>query len=85
MFPSLYRYRLYRQSLHSKSLLHVQVTALGQPSLLERVSASLVAIHNMFKTFDADLDGVITRADFEKVTSASSVCYRSSSVYFVIP
>lgn len=49
----------------------MQVTALGQPSLLERVSASLVAIHNMFKTFDADLDGVITRADFEQVTDAT--------------
>lgn len=45
----------------------VQVTALGQPKLLERVSASLVAIQNLFRTFDADLDGVITREDFETV------------------
>ena len=43
------------------------MTALGQPKLLERVSASLVAIHNLFRTFDADLNGVITRDEFEKV------------------
>lgn len=43
------------------------MTALGQPKLLERVSASLVAIQNMFRTFDANLDGVISRDDFEKV------------------
>ena len=48
------------------------MTALGQPQLLERVSASLVAIQQMFLTFDADLDGVITRADFEKVGTDSN-------------
>lgn len=45
----------------------VKVTALGQPKLLERVSASLVAVHNLFRRFDEDLNGVITREEFEKV------------------
>lgn len=44
-----------------------QVTALGQPKLLERVSNSLVAVHNLFRRFDEDLNGVVTRDEFEMV------------------
>ncbi len=44
-----------------------QMTALGQPKLLERVSASLVAIRDLFAIFDADLNGVVTRGEFDKV------------------
>ena len=44
-----------------------QVTALGQPKLLERVSDSLVSVHNLFRRFDEDLNGVVTRDEFEKV------------------
>lgn len=47
----------------------IKITALGQPKLLERVSASLVAVHNLFRRFDADLNGVITRDEFEQVYS----------------
>jgi proline dehydrogenase len=45
----------------------VKVTALGQPKLLERVSDSLVSVHNLFRRFDEDLNGVVTRDEFEKV------------------
>jgi hypothetical protein len=55
-----------------------QVTALGQPKLLERVSDSLNAVHNLFRRFDEDLNGVVTRDEFEKVRhatwSVSSAC-----------
>mmetsp|Transcript_5093 Transcript_5093/g.14616 ORF Transcript_5093/g.14616 Transcript_5093/m.14616 type:complete len:636 (-) Transcript_5093:748-2655(-) len=47
----------------------VKVTALGQPKLLERVSNSLVAVHNLFRRFDEDLNGVVTRDEFEMVYS----------------
>jgi hypothetical protein len=52
------------------SLPCLQVTALGQPKLLERVSDSLNAVHNLFRRFDEDLNGVVTRDEFEKVGSA---------------
>lgn len=48
----------------------LQVTALGQPKLLERVSDSLVSVHNLFRRFDEDLNGVVTRDEFEKVLCA---------------
>jgi hypothetical protein len=48
----------------------LQVTALGQPKLLERVSDSLNAVHNLFRRFDEDLNGVVTRDEFEKVSFA---------------
>ena len=44
------------------------MTALGQPKLLERVSDSLNAVHNLFRRFDEDLNGVVTRDEFEKVS-----------------
>ena len=45
----------------------VQVTALGQPKLLERVSNSLIAVQHLFRRFDHDLNGVVTRDEFEMV------------------
>ncbi len=48
------------------------MTALGQPKLLERVSASLVAIRDLFAIFDADLNGVVTRGEFDKVRCSPS-------------
>ena len=43
------------------------MTALGQPKLLERVSASLTAIRDLFAIFDADLNGIVTRGEFDRV------------------
>ena len=48
----------------------VQITALGNPKLLERVAAGLMAIRNMFSQFDVDMNNVITREEFIKVTVA---------------
>lgn len=48
----------------------MQITALGNPKLLERVAAGLMAIRNMFSQFDEDMNNVITREEFIKVTSA---------------
>ncbi len=45
------------------------MTALGQPKLLERVSGSLVAIRDLFRIFDADHNNVISRDEFERVSS----------------
>ncbi len=58
---------------HLLSANAVQVTALGQPKLLERVSDSLVSVHNLFRRFDEDLNGVVTRDEFEKVHG--TYCY----------
>ena len=46
----------------------LQITALGNPKLLERVAAGLMAIRNMFSQFDEDMNNVITREEFIKVT-----------------
>ncbi len=46
----------------------VQVTALGNPKLLERVSAGLVAISNLFDEFDLNKDRVISHEEFEAVS-----------------
>lgn len=45
----------------------VQITALGNPKLLERVAAGLTAIRNLFSQFDEDMNNVITREEFSKV------------------
>lgn len=47
--------------------LPLQVTALGNPKLLERVSSGLVAIRNLFSQFDTDMNNVITREEFKAV------------------
>lgn len=44
-----------------------QVTALGNPKLLERVSNTLKELHNLFDRFDVDHDGFITRDEFFRV------------------
>ncbi|KAL3130948.1 hypothetical protein ABBQ38_000271 [Trebouxia sp. C0009 RCD-2024] len=45
----------------------IKITALGNPKLLERVAAGLMAIRNMFSQFDEDMNNVITREEFIKV------------------
>lgn len=55
------------------------MTALGQPKLLERVSDSLNAVHNLFRRFDEDLNGVVTRDEFEKVNCAATLAASSES------
>lgn len=45
----------------------MQITALGNPKLLERVAAGLMAIRNLFSQFDLDMNNVITREEFIKV------------------
>ncbi len=47
----------------------VQLTALGNPKLLERVSAGLVAIRNLFSQFDLNHDNVVSHEEFESVRS----------------
>jgi len=47
----------------------VQLTALGNPKLLERVSSGLVAIRNMFSQFDLNKDNVVSHEEFESVRS----------------
>ena len=54
----------------------VQITALGNPKLLERVAAGLMAIRNMFSQFDEDMNNVITREEFIKVTDLRGLCIR---------
>lgn len=44
----------------------LKVTALGDPRLLARTSASLRAIAALFSTFDTDGDGLIARGEFER-------------------
>lgn len=46
-----------------------QVTALGNPKLLERVSAGLLAIKNLFNQFDLNHDDVVSREEFSTVSS----------------
>ena len=55
----------------------VQITALGNPKLLERVAAGLMAIRNMFSQFDEDMNNVITREEFIKVTGFWSYAFVS--------
>ncbi len=52
---------------------HVQITALGNPKLLERVAAGLMAIRNLFSQFDLDMNNVITREEFIKVSQQPPV------------
>ena len=53
----------------------VQITALGNPKLLERVAAGLMSIRNLFSQFDEDMNNVITRQEFIKVIShCESIC-----------
>ena len=49
----------------------MQVTGLGNPHLLERVSNTLNQMRSLFKAFDQDSDGYITKEEFAKVQSLS--------------
>lgn len=48
----------------------IKVTALGNPQLLERMSAALVEIRNLFGEADTDGDGFVTQSEFEKLFHA---------------
>ena len=61
------------------------MTALGQPKLLERVSASLVAIQDLFRIFDADLNGVVTRGEFNRVRRPHLCLQRADSAQTWVP
>ena len=43
----------------------VKITALGNPALLERWSSSLIEIRRLFRTFDSDGSGMVSREEFE--------------------
>lgn len=45
-----------------------QVTALGNPHLLERVSQTLKQMRILFKTFDHDNDGFVTKQEFAEAS-----------------
>lgn len=49
----------------------LQVTALGNPKLLERVSGALIALQNLFAQFDKDMNNKITKEEFSQVSSFS--------------
>ena len=44
-----------------------QVTALGNPKLLERVSNGVLAIQSLFQQFDTDGNNQVTRDEFAQV------------------
>ena len=48
----------------------VQVTALGNPKLLERVSNGVLTLQALFKQFDTDNNNVVTRDEFNQVLTA---------------
>ena len=52
-------------SLSKDSFAAVKVTALGNPKLLARMSQAIVETKNLFKKFDANLDGYVSREEFE--------------------
>ena len=52
----------------------LQLTALGNPRLLERVSAGLLAINGLFSEFDLNHDQQISHEEFNQVQPASSAC-----------
>ncbi len=56
------------QSVHNTSpsgFAAMKITALGDPNLLKRMSANLTEIRRLFRKFDADGNGTITREQFE--------------------
>ena len=64
----------------AESLVDLQVTALGNPKLLERVSGALVALQNLFSQFDMDMNNKITRDEFSQV-GLSSPASLLSTIY----
>eukprot|EP00934_Nitzschia_sp_Nitz4_P008861 Nitzschia sp. Nitz4//scaffold179_size51476//38049//39828//NITZ4_006930-RA/size51476-augustus-gene-0.3-mRNA-1//-1//CDS//3329539228//8851//frame0 len=53
-------------SLSSDSFAAVKVTALGNPTLLARMSTAIVESQRLFHKFDADQDGFVGREEFEE-------------------
>ncbi|GFR39754.1 hypothetical protein Agub_g238 [Astrephomene gubernaculifera] len=45
----------------------IKLSALGDPALLQHLSDALSSIHLLFRQYDVDGDGVVTRAEFEEV------------------
>jgi len=43
----------------------IKLTALGNPALLKRMSTCIVELRRLFEKFDANGDGVVSRAEFE--------------------
>ena len=56
----------------------VQVTALGNPHLLERVSNTLKQMRKLFRSFDTNGDGYVTKAEFSE---ASCCCPAACEAY----
>lgn len=52
-------------SLSKDSFAAIKVTALGNPKLLERMSQAIVESKRLFQKFDTNLDGYVTREEFE--------------------
>ena len=63
----------------------MQVTGLGNPHLLERVSNTLNQMRSLFKTFDEDSDGYITKEEFAKVNFSrdcrAATCHASPAMH----
>ena len=56
------------QSVHNSSpsgFAAMKITALGDPNLLKRMSSTLTEIRRLFRKFDSDGDGLITREQFD--------------------
>jgi proline dehydrogenase len=53
-------------SLQKDGFAAVKVTALGNPKLLERMSAAIAEARNLFAKFDSNGDGYISRSEFEQ-------------------
>lgn len=49
----------------------MQVTALGNPKLLERVSNGVLTLQALFKQFDTDNNNVVSREEFGQVNSGT--------------
>ena len=59
----------------------MQVTGLGNPKLLERVSIVLKELHALFRRFDKDGDGIVTKDEFFEVRLA---CIASHALCFLL-
>lgn len=58
------------QAADGRGFAAIKVTALGLPRLLERASAALQAIQELFRQFDADGNGYIDREEFVRQYAA---------------